>query len=339
MAPRTPPSWGDHPLPDPVPDAWGTVVALIRDELRQYGGGDRYRLSQWSWALTLLSLRPEGEWAFPRHSADVVRPVVAFAAPPEFVPFVELDGHRTGYVGYGRSTAGYLGWLVPAPELGLADHPVGLVDLDRPATVSGMGHHTRAGLARYFSLLSFLDMPEWYGMDSATGDYANWMRKVGVDIDKVWTALDLKAPPMPDLTRLDAPRPTWGGLRPQFTVPQGWRHEHGKDGVGVLAPDDAFGAEAPGTFRWSQPIPVDQVLTDAEHLLGQGAPASALLLVKNAFAHNVTYLGSREGKGQRLDLGALKPVWARAYTDLGRPQLADRLEILMSHDHPGRYLS
>jgi hypothetical protein len=28
-------SWGDHPLPDPVPEAWRTVVTLIWAELNR----------------------------------------------------------------------------------------------------------------------------------------------------------------------------------------------------------------------------------------------------------------------------------------------------------------
>jgi hypothetical protein len=44
--------------------------------------------------------------------------------------------------------------------------------------------------------------------------------------------------------------------------------------------------------------------------------------VKNAFAH-------RKGEVQQFDVDALKPLWAGAYTDLGRPQLVDRLEIVL----------
>lgn len=326
------PSWSDNPLPDPVPEAWAAVVALIRADVDRYAGGDRHQLSRRSWALTLLSLRPDGDWAFPRSRNHVVEPATAFAAPPEFVPFVELDGHRTGYVGYGRSTSGYLGWLVPAPELGRADHPVGLLDLDTPATVDGMGDDTRAGLARYFTLLSFLDMPEWYGMDSSEGGYAGWMRQVGDDIERVWNALELQAPPMPDLTDLRAPRPSWSGLRPRFPVPEGWRHEPGADNVGVLAPAGAFAAEPPEVPRRRQPEALDQAPADAERLLRQGAPASALLVVKNAFARGESDLRRRRTPEQQRDVDRLRPLWENAYADLGRPQLADRVALVTSPD-------
>jgi hypothetical protein len=332
MPETTEPSWGDHPLPDPVPEAWHAVVATIRAVVDRYAGGDRHKLATWSPALTLLSLRPSGDWAFPIVPRQVVRPAVAFAAPPELVPFVQLDGDRTGYVGFDHSASGWLGWVIAAPELGRPDHPVALVDLDRPASVHGLGKDTRAGLAMYFSLLRILDMPEWRGMDSSEGSYAGWMRQVDDGIATIENALELERPRFPEPGSPGRP-PSWSGRCPELDVPPGWRHEPGADNVGVLAPADAFVAERPRLPRPGQPIDLEELLADAERLLDAGAPASALLLVKEVFARgeNERRRRKRSAEGQR-DVERLKPLWVRAYTDLGRPQLADRVDLVTAPD-------
>jgi hypothetical protein len=332
MPETTEPSWGDHPLPDPVPEAWHAVVATIRAEVDRYAGGDRHKLATRSWALTLLSLRPDGDWAFPTFPRQVVRPAVAFAAPPELVPFVRLDGDRTGYVGYGRSASGWLGWVIAAPELGRPDHPVALVDLDWPASVHGLGKDTRAGLAMYFSLLSILDMPEWLGMDSSVGSYQGWMRQVDEDIAKIWNALGLEHPRFPEPGSPGWP-PSWFDRRPELDVPPGWRHEPCADNVGVLAPADAFTAERPRLPRPGQPIDLAELLADAERLLDAGAPASALLLVKEAFVRGENERRRKRNAQGQQDVDRLKPLWVRAYTDLGRPQLADRVDLVTAPDH------
>jgi hypothetical protein len=59
------------------------------------------------------------------------------------------------------------------------------------------------------------------------------------------------------------------------------------------------------------------VLDDAARLLDDGYPASALLGLKNAFAEQST-----------CTFAALKPLWAKAYQELGRAVFVPQLEAM-----------
>lgn len=99
--------------------------------------------------------------------------------------------------------------------------------------------------------------------------------------------------------------------------PPGWRHEPDPSGIGigVLAPGDAFGDEHP-SFTGE----TEAVLADAARMLDAGRPASALLGLTAAYHED----------GRRLP--DLHPLWARAYDDLGRPLLRERLDVMLD-DH------
>jgi hypothetical protein len=99
-----------------------------------------------------------------------------------------------------------------------------------------------------------------------------------------------------------------------FDIPAGWRYEPGDDGVGVLAAADAFADRMPIEFGEGA---ADQALAAADRLLDAGNPATALLGLKNTFAAMPTCYFTD-----------LKPLWAQAYRDLGRAQLADRLDSM-----------
>ncbi|MEV0353907.1 hypothetical protein AB0H88_49885 [Nonomuraea sp. NPDC050680] len=84
-------------------------------------------------------------------------------------------------------------------------------------------------------------------------------------------------------------------------------------GIGVLAPADAFTDRSyVYAVGW-----MDEIITDADRLLGAGFPATALLELIDAFHDD------------RDRFADLRPLWARAYQDLGRPQLAARLETML----------
>ncbi|MEW2357387.1 hypothetical protein [Spirillospora sp. NPDC029432] len=116
------------------------------------------------------------------------------------------------------------------------------------------------------------------------------------------------------------PIPEYGGdavVSLDLAPPAGWRHEPDPSGIGigVLAPDDAFADEYPA-FTGGTNV----VLADASRMLDAGYPASALLGLTAAYHEDV-----------RL-LPALHPLWARAYDDLGRTLLRERLDVMVE-DH------
>ncbi|MDA2809809.1 hypothetical protein O4J56_04080 [Nocardiopsis sp. RSe5-2] len=102
--------------------------------------------------------------------------------------------------------------------------------------------------------------------------------------------------------------------------PSGWRHEPDPSGIGigVLAPEDAFADEYPAFIG-----DTDAVAADASRMLDRGRPASALLGLTAAYHEDVSRLPD------------LYPMWARAYDDLGRPLLRERLDTMME-DHRRR---
>src|SRR3954452_19554745 len=84
--------------------------------------------------------RPPAGWECSPEFDDHLRePPVPMFATPEFVPFGDMgDG-------------GYVGWAVPAPELGRLDHPVCHADGHQHGVIL-LGDDTRAGLEFMLSL-------------------------------------------------------------------------------------------------------------------------------------------------------------------------------------------
>lgn len=300
--PEPPDPDGPFPVPTPAPFA-----ALLEDVRRRVEAAGEPPAAAGTW------LRPLSLVGLPWQD-----PAVAFAAPPEFVPFAELREERCGFTGDLGSGHAYLGWIVPAPELGAWDHPVGFVDAADPAVVHQLGPDTRAGFRRYVELLvpEYLRWPQrvrqrqvTYQAERVTQSAAT---ATGQDLDALVKPLGIKR-------GWKAEPGQWRGTPPSFETPPGWRHEPGTDGIGVLAPVDAFADEQPEPTATTATAAADRAAADAERLLDAGAPASALWLVKEVFARS-------HEPGRRF--GELRPLWTRAYADLGRLQLHARLDAM-----------
>ncbi|MFJ2200839.1 hypothetical protein [Streptomyces violaceusniger] len=186
-------------------------------------------------------------------------------------------------------TGACVGWVVPAPELGRTDHPVAYFGYTEPYII---GRNTLEGL---IYLLSPLDG----GGESHRTQVAR-------------LAADLGIHPTPKYGL----SPGGGDVEVSLNLasPAGWRHEPDPSGIGigVLAPNDAFADEYPA-FTGD----TDFILADASRMLDAGYPASALLGLTAAY-HEDT---------QRLS--DLHPLWARAYDDLGRTLLRERLDVML----------
>lgn len=183
-----------------------------------------------------------------------------------------------------------VGWVVPAPELGRTDHPVASFGHKEPGVI---GRNTLDGLA--FVLALALRS----GGERRRAQVAHLSAALGIQADPRYGV-------RPDGRDIDVPL--------DLAPPAGWRHEPDPSGVGigVLAPDDAFAGEYP-VFTGE----LDEILSDASRMLDAGHPASALLGLTAAYHEDVGYLSD------------LHPLWARAYDDLDRPFLRERLDVML----------
>ncbi|TQK44126.1 hypothetical protein FBY35_5610 [Streptomyces sp. SLBN-118] len=290
MPDSTPPPWVDDFFPFATPAALARLVDIAWQHATREGYYEWCELLShygFMFDLECVPSPPEGWECSPEFGEGTRRLGVPFLAPPEFVPF--------GALGDG----GYVGWFVPAPELGREDHPVGLVTGHERGAVQ-VGRDTRSGLEWMLSWTLYrwqTDASRWAATEARSHKL----------LDRL--ARELGLHPHPDR-----------GLIPQgspvFDVPAGWRHVPGDDGVGVLAATDAFSGHAPVVgCVLEDDQPLELALADASRMLDAGYPATALLGLKNAFAN---------GPGCRF--ADLKPLWKQVYRDLGRPQLADRLD-------------
>lgn len=110
--------------------------------------------------------------------------------------------------------------------------------------------------------------------------------------------------------------PAWPRVEPP--VPDGWRHVPTRDGIGVLAPRDAFGEEPSVDTAYYAPLaPVERAATVA---LMRGHPASSLWVLREFFAHN--------HGGDAVSARAALRLMAQAYRALDRPLLA---EVALAH--------
>jgi len=110
--------------------------------------------------------------------------------------------------------------------------------------------------------------------------------------------------------------PAWPSIEP--AVPEGWRHQPTRDGVGVLAPERSFG-DPPSVEvgHYAALAPVERAATVA---IMQGFPATSLWLLREFFANN--------HHGDTVSTRAALRLMAQAYRALGRPLLA---EIALGH--------
>jgi hypothetical protein len=100
-------------------------------------------------------------------------------------------------------------------------------------------------------------------------------------------------------------------------VPPGWRYEPGEDVIGVLAPAEAFAGREPVVARVELDEPLEPALADAARQLDAGCPATALLGIEDTFVSTPPCY-----------FADLRPLWARAYRELGRPQLVAALDLM-----------
>jgi hypothetical protein len=98
----------------------------------------------------------------------------------------------------------------------------------------------------------------------------------------------------------------------RHAAPADWWYAPGDDDIGVLAAADAFAPDQPAVLADDL---LEPVLSEVTRHLDAGFPATALLGIRNAFFHTWQY-----------SLPALKPLWIRAYRDLGRPELVPNLD-------------
>ncbi len=110
--------------------------------------------------------------------------------------------------------------------------------------------------------------------------------------------------------------PGWPAVVPH--VPAGWRYVPSGDGVGVLAPEHAFG-EPPSVDVgfYAELAPVERSATRA---LMQGHPATSLWVLREFFANN--------HHGDAVSARAALRLMAQAYRALERPLLA---EVALRH--------
>ncbi|MFC7582664.1 hypothetical protein ACFQYP_01755 [Nonomuraea antimicrobica] len=287
MTDSPPPAWTDDLFRFATPSAFAALVEIAWQANTQDEYYDTCMMqTHYDFMFDLWAIpRPPQGWEDQEGSEFVdVPPEPPFFATPEFVPFGSL----------GDGTC--IGWAVPAPELGGADHPVVLVGPDEPGAVV-VGQDTRAGLEFMLSRT----LRRWRERPPSRDD-----REL---LDRLVAEVGLRPDPDRELAT-DAPIP--------FEVPAGWRHESSADGIGVLAPDDAFTDEGAvvADVPWGKPWALEPVLDDASQLLDAGYPATALLGLRDTFHTSYPYFSE------------LRPLWARAYRDLGRPQLAEDLDLM-----------
>ncbi|WP_330358835.1 hypothetical protein [Streptomyces chartreusis] len=282
----TPPRWIDDLFPFPTPPALAKMIDIAWEEeflttdLYEEGLYDAGRV-QGSLALPFdlceVPLAPQG-WEYCYAGEVFRRHLVPFGSVPELLPFADLG------------TGTRIGWVVPAPELGRTDHPVASFGHEEPAVI---GRNTLDGLTYLLSIALRS------GGECRRTQVARLSAELGIRPTSEYGV-------NPDGTVVEIPL--------DLAPPAGWRHEPDPSGIGigVLAPDDAFGDEYP-CFTGE----TDAILADASRMLDAGYPASALLGLTAAF---------HEGTHRPSDL---HPLWARAYDDLGRPLFRERLDVMM----------
>ncbi|MDG4791640.1 hypothetical protein O7626_38075 [Micromonospora sp. WMMD1102] len=316
VADSPPPAWVDDLFPFPTPRAFCTLVDIAWQaactsfkESGTYAYGLLETHYDFMFDLAMIPRPPNGWECDPEFDVETRKPSLPLFATPEFVSF--------GALGDG----GHIGWLVPAPELGRRDHPVALAS-GHDFGVTFIGADTRAGLEFMLSraLRWFREDPEPALADSRAQD-----RQL---IDRL--AAELGVHPDPDRKYAGSSwKYGWVVERDrkfqlEFDVPEGWRHDIGEDGIGVLAPAAAYADWSPvvADVRLRNE-PLQPVLSAAARALDAGHPATALLGLKDTFVN-----------APSCYFGDLKPLWARAYQDLGRPEFAERLDLMTGTYHP-----
>lgn len=287
------PAWVDDLFSFPTPAAFAALVDIAwRHATRDgyYWSGD---VSTYYGFMFDLASSPAAPAGWPAEHYDqpgrpVPRREPPLWAPPEFETF-GTDGHGSAF-----------GWVIAAPELGRNDHPVGQVGPDEPG-VFALGRDTRAGLEFLLSRAMHR-----YQERGGPDDH---IRQI---VDVLSRELDLHPDPRCAVLDRDASI--------EYDVPEGWRHEESADGVGVLAPADAFADRDPIV---DQDVELPAVVTEVTGLLAAGYPATSLLDIRDTFYFSIAVHGDGN-----VCLSELAHLWKRAYRDLGRPHLAEAVDSI-----------
>jgi hypothetical protein len=206
--------------------------------------------------------------------------------PPELCPFASMgvDGDHDGYV-------------IHAPELGNDDYPVGgYVPMDS-CGVWLIGNNTIKAIEHYLSCTL-----EFEGKQITDAKDAQTLRSVQV------LAQTLRIDPTAERAYENS-GPDGRGLPIIPKAPVGWRFLPSSDGVGVLAPEAAFG---PDPLLTCPMEPVDSVRI-ADDAFSRNYPAAALYYLREAF-WNTCDVQIQQGICRRLIL---------VYHALSRPFLAE----------------
>lgn len=216
--------------------------------------------------------------------------------PPEFFPFASLGADGI-----------YYGYVVHAPELSRINPPIGIFDPipDQDQGVTLLGNDFEDALDKLLS--------------EALGFYST---DEELEIIHAIAAL-LNLQPHPDKQN-----PHYMEYRNPIlpAIPSGWHYEPSSDGIGVLAPRDAFIENSPTCESWSFDIvqgkgypvlqDIDAALQFVEELLSSNTPGSALFVLRELYW--------RDGD-DRIFLQS-KDLWKDAYFQLQRPLLSNVVE-------------
>lgn len=218
-------------------------------------------------------------------------------APPEFFPFASLGEDGI-----------YYGYVLHAPELNISNPPIGIFDPIPNLSNQGvklLGNSFEHALDRLLSeALGFYCTDEQFQMIDAIATLLN----VQPSFDKRNRRyMEYDEPIVP-------------------AIPTGWHFEPSGDGVGVLAPREAFVDHSPTCETWSFDIfqgkgcPIVQnteaALQLVEKCLRSNAPGSALFILRE-----LHWRSSDERVFQQS-----KELWKDAYSQLQRPLLSDVVE-------------
>ncbi|HYE21653.1 MAG TPA: hypothetical protein VEA69_24620 [Tepidisphaeraceae bacterium] len=204
---------------------------------------------------------------------------------PNVPPEVRIFG-RIGADG------GVYGYLVHAPECPADDYPVGIF-----VAIDHEGFLARAPTTRPAFELLLAQRLQWNLENPADPQPA---RAIEV-ARELATTLGLTI----ERRRIPRGRP----FRPK--LPAGWRHVPTLDGVGALAPADAFARKPHPGYR--RPTPLAAPMAAARDALRAGLPGTALALARDVWTNHWGVTGVPEELG---------PILIAAYTALGRPAYA-----------------
>jgi hypothetical protein len=205
--------------------------------------------------------------------------------PPELFTFAQLgvDGVHYGYV-------------IHAPESSAQDYPVGeLSPMDNEGVVL-------VGADTFDALENLMSGQLDYGIQEPEGQL----------IGQVSRRLDLHPTAEKSQLRYD---PEGNGLPVRPRVPDGWSFALSSDGIGVLAPGEAF--RRGNLIETGASTPAEEYIEQADQALGEGFPATALYYLREGYWQYWTDTQIATAIDVRL---------GQAYRALSRATLAEMVE-------------